>query len=69
MEKEPCTNFCGVLVSFHEVMKLRSFEFAVSNVISENTKKKKPFMKKKPFTECMMFLTIFQDVMHVNEHT
>ena len=25
MEKRPCTNVCGVLVSFHEVMKLQSF--------------------------------------------
>ena len=31
MEKEPCRMFCGVLVRFHEVIKLQSFEFSVSD--------------------------------------
>ena len=33
MEKEPCTKFCGVLISFHKVMKLRRFEFDVNDII------------------------------------
>ena len=32
MEKDPCTKFCGVLIRFHEVIKLQSFEFSVSDV-------------------------------------
>ena len=36
MEKEPCTKFCGVLISSHEVMKLQSFEFGASDVITVN---------------------------------
>ena len=38
MEKEPYTNFCDVLISFHEVMKLKSFEFDESDVINANVK-------------------------------
>ena len=33
MEKESCTKFCHVLISFNEVMKLQSFEFDASDVI------------------------------------
>ena len=36
MEKEPCTKFCGVLVRFHELIKLQSFEFSVSDIIPTN---------------------------------
>ena len=35
-KKELCTKFCGVLISSHEVMKLKSFEQGVSDVILEN---------------------------------
>ena len=30
MEKEPCTEFCGVLIRFQDVIKLQSFEFSES---------------------------------------
>ena len=36
MEKEPCANFCIVLISSHEVMKLKSFESDVSGFIPAN---------------------------------
>ena len=36
MEKGPCTKFYGVLISSHEVMKLKSFESGVSDVIPAN---------------------------------
>ena len=36
MEKEPCSKFCGILISSHEVMKLQSFESGVSDVIPAN---------------------------------
>ena len=31
MEKEPCTKFCGVLISSHKVMKLQSFKSGVND--------------------------------------
>ena len=36
MEKESCTKFCGVFVRFHEIIKLQSFEFSVSDAIPAN---------------------------------
>ena len=36
MEKEPCTKFCGILISSHKVMKLQSFESGVSDVTPAN---------------------------------
>ena len=36
MEKEPCTKFCGVVISSHEVMKLQSSESGVSDIIPPN---------------------------------
>ena len=36
MEKEPCTKFCGILISSHKVMKLQSFESGVSDVTLAN---------------------------------
>ena len=36
MVNEPCTKFCGVLISFNEVIKLQSFEFDASDVIPAN---------------------------------
>ena len=36
MEKKSCTNFRGVLISFHEVMKLQGFGVDVSDIISTN---------------------------------
>ena len=38
MEEEFCTKFYGVLISFHEVIKLHSFEFGVTDVIRANVK-------------------------------
>ena len=57
MRKDPCTKFCGVLIRFHKVVKLQSFEFSVSDVIPENVQNISPlvffaffvsFMEKKP---------------------
>ena len=39
MEKEPCTKFCSVLISSHEVMKLESFESDMSGIIHTNIQK------------------------------
>ena len=36
MENKPCTKFCGVLISSHEVMKLQSSESGTSDVIPAN---------------------------------
>ena len=36
MEKEPCTKFCGVLISSHEVLKLQNFESGGIDVIPAN---------------------------------
>ena len=42
MEKEPSTKFSDVLIRFHEVMKLQSFGFSVSDVIHANVKSISP---------------------------
>ena len=34
MEKEPCTKFCGALISSHKVMGLQRFESSMSDIIS-----------------------------------
>ena len=58
MEKKPCAKFCGVLISFHKVMKLQSFESDVSDVIPVNVQNFSSlfslhifvsFMEKEPF--------------------
>ena len=36
MQEKTCTKCCGVLISFHEVMKLQSLEFGLSDVIPAN---------------------------------
>ena len=36
MENAPCKNFCGVLISFNEVLKLQSFEFDASDIKPAN---------------------------------
>ena len=36
MEKEPCEQSCSLLVRFHEVIKLQSFQSSVSDVIPAN---------------------------------
>ena len=36
MKENLCTKFCGILISFHEVIKLPSFEFGVNDVIPAN---------------------------------
>ena len=38
MEKGPYTKFCGVLISFNEFLKLKTFEYDVSDVIHANVK-------------------------------
>ena len=54
MEKDPCTNFCGVLVRFHEVIKLQSSEFSVSDVIPTNVQSMSPLV-------FFAFFTSFQE--------
>ena len=44
MKKEPCANFRGVLMRFHEVIKLQSLEFDVSDVIPKITQKISPLV-------------------------
>ena len=39
MEKDPCAEFCGALINLHEVMKLKSFESSVIDVIPTNMQK------------------------------
>ena len=34
MEEEPCTKFFGVVVKFHEVIKLQGFKLSESDAIS-----------------------------------
>ena len=72
MEKEPCTKFCGVLISSHEVIKLQSFESTVSDAISANVQYILPlvsftyicyFYEKIFFTQFMVFLTISHELM------
>ena len=36
MEKEPSANFWGVLIIFHEVIKIQSVEFDVSDIVPAN---------------------------------
>ena len=65
MEKEPCTKFCGVLISSREVMKLQSFESGVSDVITANTQNISPlfnFMKRKLLHSSMVVLTISHEL-------
>ena len=42
MEKEPCTKFCGILISSREVMKLQSLESGLSDVTSTNVQNISP---------------------------
>ena len=68
MEKEPCAKFCGALINSHEVMKLKSFESSVMDVIPTN-------MQNISFV--IFFANIWlmiklcldvSDVIHANEH-
>ena len=61
MEKEPCTNLCGILISSHEVMKLDTFEIDESDGLPAKVHNISPlifshafvnFTKKVPSTEC-----------------
>ena len=36
MKKEPCTNFCGVLIGSHEATKLNIFGSSVNDIIAAN---------------------------------
>ena len=61
MEKKAFTKFRGVVISSHEVMKSKSFESGVSDVITANAQNISPlvfffnilvnFMKKEAFTQ------------------
>ena len=44
MEKEAFAKFRGVLISSHEVMKLKSFESGVSDVITANAQNISPLV-------------------------
>ena len=44
MEEEPCTKFCGVVVKFHEVIKLQGFKLGESDVISANVQNISPLV-------------------------
>ena len=44
MEEEPCTKFCGVVVKFHEVIKLQGFKLSESDVISANVQNISPLV-------------------------
>ena len=39
MEKGPCTKFCDVLISFQEVVRLKSFKLDTNDVIQTNVEK------------------------------
>ena len=54
MKKEPCIRFCGVLISFNEVMNLQqSFEFDTSDVIPQMQKKVHPWFSFHVFANFM----------------
>ena len=66
MVQEPCTKFYGVLIGFHEIIKLKSFKFSVSDIIPRKYKTCHPwfsldfllvFMEKTPPT--IKFYSIF----------
>ena len=38
IQKGPCTKFCGVLISSHDAMTLKNFEWSVTDVILANVK-------------------------------
>ena len=68
MKKEFCTKFCDVLIWFHKVMKLQSFEFSIRDAIHANVKYISPvvsihifvsFTEKGTLQSFMEFLTIF----------
>ena len=72
MEKELCTKFCVVLIRFHEVIKLQSSEFSVSNVKSANVQNMLPlvffaffiiFMEQKPPTKFYSVFNHFYEVL------
>ena len=59
MENKPCTKFCGVLISIHEVMELQNFEFDVNDVIHANERN----------IPLLLFLHIFVDFMETERFT
>ena len=72
MKKEFCTKFCDVLIWFHKVMKLQSFEFSIRDAIHANVKYISPvvsihifvsFTEKGTLQSFMEFLTIFHKLM------
>ena len=44
MEEKTCAKFGGVLITFHEVVKLQGFEFGVSDVILANVQNISPLV-------------------------
>ena len=61
MDKEPCTTFCGALISSHEVIRLQGFESSLTDVIPANVQNISAlsffahfcynFIEKEPFTQ------------------
>ena len=66
--KKKLVQCCGVLISFHEVMKLQSLEFGLSDVIPANIQNISSlvffsFMEKKLSTKFYGVLTISHEIM------
>ena len=71
--EEPITKLCGVLISFYEVKKLKSFEFGVSDIIPANVQNISPLvffihllliLRGRKFPQSfMVFWTIFHELM------
>ena len=62
MEEEPCTKFYGVLISFHEVMKLQSFEFGVCDVKTYSLYTLLILQRKNLLQTSMAFSTTFHEL-------
>ena len=72
MGKEPCTKYCDVLISSHEVMKLQSFERSIMTSFPRMWKTFHPwfslhvvvnFKEKETFTQICGRLTISHKLM------
>ena len=66
MGKEPFTKFCGIVISFHEVIKIQKFEFNGMDVIPVNVRNISPiFMEKEPSTRFYGVLDHFSQTYEV----
>lgn len=70
-EEELCAKFCGVSISFHEIMKWQNFGFGVTSYQSMYKKCSRQFffpifllmLWRKSFLQCLMvFFTIFHEI-------